>query len=479
MSEQKKAFLAVILSGIVLFAWQAYFVNPQQQPVKKSEEKNPAPPIPPSIKNTEKKLEKIPVVQISLNNREGHAALLANDFSLTEIFNPNQSQTFEEIVGKDPFKIQIIENGQASDLAFEIKKSADGKSFSGIDSRRNISLKGHLDNLGRIHFSLMAKKPHAYRLLYRMQPQQLENGRIRQYLIYGKKEDRFEVGDKNLNDGLVNFVAVDHNHHLFALVFQEKKLLRYRAFESGKMLVDLVKPSSNFSGLFVYSKKNYDHLMELGDNLELSVDFGLFAILAIPILRGLQFFYKYFPNYGVAIILLTLIIRLLTFPLQLKSFKSMKKMQVIQPELQKLKKKYADDPQRMQKETLALFKKAGANPLGGCFPILLQMPIFFAFYQVLYNAVELVGAPFCFWITDLSEKDAFYVLPVLMGAAMFGQTKLTPTTTADSTQQKIMLFMPIIFAFIMKDFPSGLNLYILVSTLFGIIQQLIVYKAID
>ena len=167
---------------------------------------------------------------------------------------------------------------------------------------------------------------------------------------------------------------------------------------------------------------------------------------------------------------------MITFPLQYKSFKSMKKMQDIQPELTKLKEKFKDDPQRMQKESMELFKRAGANPLGGCLPLLLQMPFFFAFYKVLYGAVELVDAPFLFWIQDLSAKDQFYVLPVLMAGAMFLQQKLSPTTVSDPAQKKVMMFMPIIFGLIMKDLPSGLCLYIFISTIFGVLQQMFVYK---
>ena len=211
----------------------------------------------------------------------------------------------------------------------------------------------------------------------------------------------------------------------------------------------------------------------------MSVDFGFFAVLAVPILRGLQFIHKFIPNYGIAIILLTIFLRLITFPLQYKSFKSMKKMQTIQPELAKIKEKYKDEPQKMQKETMDLFKKAGANPLSGCLPLLLQMPFFFAIYRVLYSAVELVGAPFYGWIHDLSIHDPFYVLPVLMGLAMLAQQKLTPQTTVDPTQQKIMMFMPVIFAFIMKSLPAGLVLYIFVSTVVGVAQQALVYRMAD
>jgi YidC/Oxa1 family membrane protein insertase len=202
----------------------------------------------------------------------------------------------------------------------------------------------------------------------------------------------------------------------------------------------------------------------------------MLSVLAVPMLHTLQWFYKYIPNYGLAIIILTILIRLITFPLQWKSFKSMKKMQKIQPDLQKIREKYKDEPQKLQSETMELFKRAGANPLSGCLPLLLQMPFFFAIYKVLYSAVELVDAPFVAWIVDLSVKDPYYVLPVLMTISMFLQQKLTPQSTMDPTQQKVMLLMPIIFGFIMHSLPAGLVLYIFVSTIFGLLQQLFVYK---
>lgn len=155
----------------------------------------------------------------------------------------------------------------------------------------------------------------------------------------------------------------------------------------------------------------------------------------------------------------------------------MKKLQLVQPELTKIREKYKDDPARMQKESMELFKRSGANPIGGCLPLLLQMPVFFAFYKVLNHAVELVGAPFMFWIQDLSNKDPYYVLPVLMTGAMFLQQKLTPNTISDPVQKKVMMFMPLIFGFIMKDLPSGLSLYIFVSTVLGILQQVFVFNS--
>ncbi len=486
LSDQKRAFLAVILSGLVLLVWQVYFTPPPLAPVPQttstpSEQRIPVAPIasprPVEAKNGDRAR---PIAEVEMVHGE-HSFLLGSDLSVRRAYNPNQNSDFAQITGANPLKIQAVRDGQAVDLAFEnMHTSADGRSVEGLNSELGITFKGYLDEYGRLQISLSSARPYQYRLAYTTRADDLGNNRIRQYVVHTQGVERFNVGSEELADGSVNFVGIDHYYHLFAFALKERAVARYRSFINGNMWVDFVGPTQNFEGLLAYTKKNYDHLAALGNNLELSVDFGFFAILAIPILRGLQFFYDYFPNYGVAIIFLTLIIRLITFPLQFKSFKSMKKMQVIGPELQKLKQKYAKDPQRMQKETVELFRKTGANPLGGCFPLLLQMPIFFAFYQVLASAVELVQAPFILWITDLSEKDPYYILPVLMGLAMLGQTKLNPSSvTMDSTQQKIMLIMPIVFTFIMKDFPAGLNLYIFVSTLFGIVQQLVVYKAID
>jgi YidC/Oxa1 family membrane protein insertase len=154
----------------------------------------------------------------------------------------------------------------------------------------------------------------------------------------------------------------------------------------------------------------------------------------------------------------------------------MKKMQEIQPQLNKVREKFKDNPQKMQQETMALFKKSGANPLGGCLPLVLQMPIFFAFYRVLYSSVELVDAPFYLWISDLSQKDPFYVLPILMAVAMVLNQRLMPTTTTDPVQKKDNDVCATYFCNLYERFSAGLTLYIFISTLVGMLQQLYVYR---
>lgn len=493
-SDQKRAFAAVLLSGIVLFGWQYFFApkdtanslksvnNETVSSATKAEDKKVS-----SISETPKlnsEKSTLPVVQpttITSNNliKNGFEFRVSNDLTITEMKNPGAVFSFASLTDSaSPLKIQVITEYGPLDLFFQMEQTGPNK-VVGKNLNYGVSVSATIQENGRVTFNLNSEKPYKYRFVFEAKEKKLDNGQIRQFAIFSNDIKHIDVLNDKEEDGILKWFGVDYNYHLFALVLKEKIPAKYKTTTTGQLIVDIPTASKTFTGDLVFTKKNYDTLKGLGDNLHMSVDFGFFAILAVPIFRGLQFIYKYIPNYGIAIILLTILIRLITFPLQHKSFKSMKKMQLIQPELQKIKEKYKDEPQKMQKETMDLFKKAGANPLSGCLPLLLQMPFFFAIYRVLYSAVELVGAPFFGWIHDLSIHDPFYILPILMGIAMFAQQKLTPQTTVDPTQQKIMMFMPIIFAFIMKSLPAGLVLYIFVSTVVGIIQQSIVYKMAD
>ncbi|MEI7973063.1 MAG: membrane protein insertase YidC, partial [Bdellovibrio sp.] len=200
------------------------------------------------------------------------------------------------------------------------------------------------------------------------------------------------------------------------------------------------------------------------------VNFGWFQSIGEVLLKVLLLFHKFLDNWGLSIIALTLLVRLLVLPFNLASYKSMKKMQKVQPLIQSIRERYKDDAQALNREMMQLFKEHKVNPVGGCLPMFLQMPVFFALYQVLGQSVELYRAPFFGWITDLSLKDPLYVLPVLMGLAMWFQQRITPSTM-DPAQAKIMQFLPLVFCVFMLALPSGLTLYILVSTVFGIVQQ--------
>ena len=216
-------------------------------------------------------------------------------------------------------------------------------------------------------------------------------------------------------------------------------------------------------------------LTAAGHQLDKIVGFGFFDLLAQPLFVVLTFLFGYFKNYGVAIILLTVLIKIIFWPLTHKSYSSMKSMQKLQPEMQKLRDKFKNDKERLNKEMMSLYKTHSVNPLGGCLPMLVQIPVFFALYQVLLSSIALRHAPFAFWLTDLSDKDPYYITPLLMGASMFVQQKMTPTT-ADPMQAKIFMMMPIVFTFMFLNFPSGLVIYWLVNNLLTILQQYFIHR---
>ena len=225
-----------------------------------------------------------------------------------------------------------------------------------------------------------------------------------------------------------------------------------------------------------YGPKEDEELLKFGHNLVLSHDMTL-EVLAGPLLDLLRLIYGYVENYGVAIIILTIIVRLVLFPLTFKGMKSMKRMQQLSPRMKKLQAKYKNNKEKLNKEMMELYRKNRVNPLGGCLPMLLQIPVFFALYSSLSSAVELRHAPFMFWISDLSQPDGLGITPLLMGASMYFQQKLTPQTAMmDSTQAKVMQMLPFIFTIFTFTFPSGLTLYWVTSNVLSIAQQQIINR---
>ncbi len=221
---------------------------------------------------------------------------------------------------------------------------------------------------------------------------------------------------------------------------------------------------------FYVGPQEQEKLEKVAPGLDLVVDYGWLTVIAAPLFWVLAAIYKLVGNWGWAIMGLTLLLKLAFFPLSAASYKSMAKMRVLTPKLVKLKEVYGDDKQRLNQEMMALYKKEKVNPLGGCLPVLVQIPVFIALYWVLLGTVEMRNAPWLGWITDLSVKDPYYVLPLIMGATMFIQTKLNPTPP-DPIQAKVMLFMPIIFTVMFLWFPAGLVLYWTVNNILSIAQQ--------
>lgn len=295
-----------------------------------------------------------------------------------------------------------------------------------------------------------------------------------------KDADRIELTAKNLDEPKIykegtHWIAQE-DKYFFSSIIPAGQTLEAKAWKVKDSPLIALRAKPGINNFTIYAgPKVYEKLEELNAGLEHIIDFGFFSILARPIFWALKFFYKFIGNYGWAIILITIVTRVPFIPIINKGQKSMKRMQELQPKLNEIKEKYKKDPQKMQKEMMEMYKKYKVNPMGGCLPMLLQVPVFFALYKVLMIAIELRGAPFMLWITDLSAKDPYYILPIVMGITMVIQQRMTPTS-ADPRQNKIMMLMPVIFTFMFLNFASGLVLYWLVNNIFGILQQMLVNR---
>jgi YidC/Oxa1 family membrane protein insertase len=230
--------------------------------------------------------------------------------------------------------------------------------------------------------------------------------------------------------------------------------------------------------LFV-GPKLQEQIEEIAEGLIYTVDYGMVTFLAQPLYWALRQLYKLTGNWGFAIILITIIIKLAFFKLTEAQYKSFAKMRKLQPRLAALKERYGEDRQKMNQAMMELYQKEKINPLGGCLPILVQIPVFIALYWVLLESVELRQAPFIWWIQNLSERDPYFILPILNGLAMYATQKLTPTAGMDPMQARIMQMMPVVFSIMFAFFPAGLVLYWTVNGALGLAQQYIITKRIE
>jgi len=323
--------------------------------------------------------------------------------------------------------------------------------------------------------------------------------------LIDKTFEKIEVDDieeKNKVQGLLKWIAIQDRYFISSIIPKN--------IEEAWMILSLdpdkgleAKYSLPLSGLQPNTQQRYEYTLYFGPKsvnilkscnceLDKAINFGWFDIIAKPCLWLMNFFYSYVPNYGVAIILLTVLVKLLFWPLGSKSYKSMNEMKKLQPLMAEIREKYKDDKKRMNEEVMGLYKTYKVNPLGGCLPMVAQIPVFFALYQMLYGAIELRHAPFFGWINDLAAPDRLFnfgfsipfvepptgipVLTIVMGATMLIQQKLQPPM-GDPTQAKMMMFMPIIFTVIFVNFSSGLVLYWLINNVLSIAQQYYISKA--
>ncbi|MBI5896714.1 MAG: membrane protein insertase YidC [Desulfobacterales bacterium] len=400
---------------------------------------------------------------------------------------------FKADAGTDTIDVQ----GQPSDLSFSYR-TAEGvrieKSYRFFPNTYlvDLNITIHNESGQAIQGPLKIALRHVMKsdvLSYGFQgPSGLINGKLEQ--VKFKK-----IEEQNKLEGTMRWVAIEELYFMeclisknpspgaMALAYKDNTLENQLVSETGEI------PSGGQIEL-AYSifmgPKSVSVLKAAGNELDKAIDFGWVEVIAMPCLYFMNFIYHYIPNYGIAIIILTIITRLIFWPLANKSYKSMNDMKKLQPLMQEIREKYKDDKARINQETMALYRTYKINPMGGCLPMLIQLPVFFALYRMLYQAIELRHAPFFGWINDLSAPDRLFnfdfkipfmtepygipVLTIIMGATMLLQQKLSPQA-GDPMQAKMMMLMPIVFTFIFINFPSGLVLYWLVSNVVSISQQ--------
>ncbi len=409
-------------------------------------------------------------IDVTSNNRPAYQ-VSADSFTLAEGQDELRIPMTYQANGIDYTKTFILKRGSyAVDVVFDVANNSGSEATLGMYAHLRQNL---LDSGGNLAMPT-----------YRGGAYSTSDVRYKKYSFDDMK-------DRNLsapNDVTVNWVAMIQHYFASAWIPRDEPQaqLYSRVINNlGDMGIRTPNKTiangdkAEFEATLWVGPKLQDQMAATAPNLDLVVDYGWLWFIAKPLHWLLSVIQSFVGNWGVAIICLTFIVRGAMYPLTKAQYTSMAKMRMLQPKLQAMRERIGDDRQRMSQEMMELYKKEKVNPLGGCLPILLQMPIFIALYWALMESVELRHSPFFGWIHDLSAQDPYYILPLLMGASMFVIQKMSPTTITDPMQQKIMTFMPVMFTFFFLWFPSGLVLYWLVSNIVTLIQQTLIYKALE
>ncbi len=502
---EKRTLLAVILSIIILIGWSYFFQKKPVPPKTKPAEKTPL-KAEPSVKTKEEEpslptpIEPVVPLDTKARNVEVETNLYKAVFSTKgaivkywELKNYKDQNDMPVVLLKEPGVIPplgIIFEGPDRNLPQKLIYATNKKKLV-LSDRGNTQ--GELIFTYSSHGMFIRKKFVFYNNHFKVDLF-IETVDTPSYMlpvgtdfgVFDKKQrehkgpvmligsDREEF-DKDLKSsryftGNIRWIAQEDKYFAAAIIplTPIEGVNVWKETNEAEIALRLKPQKHDF--IFYAGPKEYDRLKQFGVGFEHIVDFGWFAFVAMPLFWVLKFFYKFLGNYGWAIILLTVVVRIPFIPIMHKSQQSMKKMQKMQPMMAELKEKHKKDSQKMQKEMMQLYKKHKVNPVGGCLPMFLQIPVFIALYNVLLKAIELRGAPFALWITDLASRDPYYVLPIVMGLTMVIQQKMTPTAM-DPKQAKMMMLMPIVFTFMFLTFPAGLVIYWLVNNILGIIQQ--------
>ena len=500
----KRIFLATFISFVFFIVYDYFIIQPQTNKQTKTSIKTTQITNSKSVttnlkqKNIDKNRDKV-IATIKSKNFEIHIDNLGriSQYILEKnIFNDKEGRKLQILGNKLPRPLEIrFKNESLNKEAFTTSVEIDKTDIELNRKPETIKITQKLNEItiekmitfypdGHYKLKLNLSKNEPYFLAVGYQPQ----ANVNMYAFHGalilKSDDKLEMIDDGDGES-ANFqkakigAAVDQYYTTF-LYDLKNGLNIYETIDnkSNQNPVLYVEGKQNLEVGGYIGPKYVDVLRKIDPQLTAVVDYGIMTFLAKPMFSVLNLIYDITKNWGVAIILFVVLVRVILFPLTYRGMVSMYKMKELSPKMQELKEKYAKDPQKFQIKMMELYKKEGVNPLGGCLPMILQIPIFFAIYRVLVNAIELKGAGFL-WISDLSVMDPYFILPVLMGVTMYAHQTITPNNFTDPMQEKIFKFLPVIFTFFFFSFAAGLVLYWTTNNILSFLQQIVINKKME
>ncbi len=504
---EKRVLLAVALSGLVLVVWYALFAPAPPPPAAERPEpmtRAPAGAAVAAEEAGEKEAparEMRPAVEAARAEVPGEAVLETDDFRVVvngaggvissivlKGYRDDEGNPLELVSGGGPWPLQLRAAGPWNDEGYVLTREGDELTLRWSDGEGNWVEKDVALGPGRFALAVAVRggglaAGGGVVISSTGAPAGGKGGyfeRLSALVRANGDMERIDAGKAKGGQrftGLVEFAGVEDQYFLKVLLPEAGMDEVAVVDEGGGVAVVAQGKGAVVRGTLYTGPKAHDVLVGYGRGLDRTLSFGIFGVLSVGFLAALKWIYSWAGNWGVAIVVLTAALRVVLFPLTHKSTVAMRRMQKVQPKMKAIQDRYKErakkDPQartRMNQEVMALYKQEGVNPMGGCLPLLLQLPILWALYTLFAYAIELRQAPFALWITDLAQKDPTYVLPVLMTASMFLQQKLAPQS-ADPAQRRLFLMLPLIFGFMFMSFPAGLVLYWLVNNVLTIVQQ--------
>ena len=504
---QKRMLLMTLIVFVFFIAYEFLVLKPQQEEreaTKKIELAKQAPEIKQNMNMTSSSMSKdISSLSSKAVNSNDIITTITSKHNIIEIDNLGRVAQVtlidKQFIDEDGKQIKLFESNQLrplevrfenrtiNDEAFKVSVQASSSIVDATKSKQTIILTQNLKDTvlrkvltvypdGHYDLTVTSTNEAKFFVTNGFRPNVLADMYADHGIYVKKNDDVMELTsdgdlDKNISYTGIKFVS-SFDRYYTTLIYNFNQSLAISLLpDNDENPQAFIHGGDNITFSGYMGPKTFKVLESLNPGLTDVIEYGFFTFIAKPMFLLLQYIYSIIGNWGWTIVFVTILIKAVLFPLSYKGMVSMQKLKDLAPKMKEIQAKYKDDKQKQSMHMMELYKKHGANPMGGCLPLILQIPVFFAIYRVLLNAIELKGAEWILWIHDLAEMDPYFVLPVLMGASMFLQQKITPNSMQDEMQKKIFQMLPIVFTFFFLWFPAGLTLYWFINNVFTISQQ--------